>query len=199
MKNGLMRFSFLMVIILLSVPAALSQNVLRNPGFETFVNGEPGDWATSNISGMLVLVSQSKEAHSGKSGIKLEVKPFYGTKMAGTATQENIRITEPQVQFRGFYMLKSVGGDKALVNVTLINENGSTICVENLDLEPAASFERFSLPANAPDGSTVVKAKVCIAIIGGNNDQLHEGTVAIFDDFLLAPQTVEKDTLGKAR
>jgi hypothetical protein len=188
MKRIPMRLLFLMVIVIFSTMAVRSQNALRNGGFEAFSNGEPGNWTTSNISGILVLVSPSKEAHSGKSGIKLEVKSFYGTKMAGTATQENISITARQALLRGFYTLKSVGGDKAFVNVSLINDNGSTVCSENLNLESTTSFTQFSLAVNAPEGSTVVKAKVCIAIMGGNNDQLHEGTTAIFDDCVLAPQ-----------
>lgn len=197
MKCFHIRFLFLIAIVLLYAPAAQPQNLLRNAGFETFVNGEPSNWTTSNIPGMLVLVSRSKESHSGKGGIKLEVKSFYGTKLAGTASQEDIPTTARQVLLSGYYTLKSVGGDKAFINMCLINENGSTVCVGNLNLDPAVSFKQFSLSLDAREGSGVVKAKICIAIIAGSDDQLHEGTTAIFDDCVLAPPSTGKDTLGE--
>jgi len=186
-------------IILFAFAEVQGQNFLRNSGFEAFTNGEPAGWVTSNIPGMLILVSQSKEAHGGKSGIRLEVKMFYGTAMAGTATQEDIPATTRRVRLSGFYRLKSVGGDNAFVNVCLINENGSTIGVENLTLGPASSFKEFSIPLETREENTVVKAKVCIAIIAGNKDQLHEGTVAIFDDIVLKASTDEEKAIGEIR
>ncbi len=199
MKSILVCFLVPITIILFSAPIVQAQNLLRNPGFEAFTNGEPESWTTSNIPGLLVLVSQSKEAHSGKGGVKLEVKSFYGTKMAGTASQENIPATARQVCLTGFYRLKSVGGDKAFVNLCLINDIGSTICVGNLTLEPIAAFKEFSLPLSAQEGNTVTKAKVCIAIIAGDNDQIHEGTTAIFDDIVLKPSQTGKETIGEIR
>lgn len=199
MIRHIMCFLFLSLIVSLFSPESHAQNALRNPGFETFVNGEPAGWTTSNIPGVLVLVSQAREAHSGKSGVKLEVKSFYGTKMAGTLTQEEIPITARQVRFSGYYMLSSTGGDKTNINVTLINENGSSICVENLNLDPSASFKQFTLPLSAPEASVVARAKVCIAIIGGDNDQLHEGTRAIFDDCVLTPLAAENDVHDRDR
>jgi hypothetical protein len=199
MKSILVCFLVPIMIILFSAPTGQAQNLLRNPGFETFTKGEPESWTTSNIPGLLVLVSQSMEAHGGKGGVKLEVKSFYGTKMAGTASQENITTTVRQVCLTGFYRLKAVGGDKAFVHLSLINDNGSTICVENLILEAAAAFKEFSLPISAREGNTVAKAKVCIAIIAGDKDQIHEGTTAIFDDFVLKPSQTGKETIGEIR
>jgi hypothetical protein len=199
MKNILVCFLIPITITLFSASLVQAQNLLRNPGFEIFIKSEPESWTTSNIPGLLVLVSQSIEAHGGKGGVKLEVKSFYGTKMAGTASQENIPATVRQVCLTGFYRLKSVGGDKAFVHLSLINDNGSTICVGNLTLEPATAFKEFSLPLDAQEGNTVEKAKVCIAIIAGENDQLHEGTTAIFDDLVLKPSQTDKETIGEIR
>jgi hypothetical protein len=196
MRSILVCFVVPVWIILYSAQSVQAQNLLRNPGFENFTNGEPDSWTTSNIPGLLVLVSPSKETHSGKSGVKLEVKSFYGTKMAGTASQENIPAAARQFSLTGFYRLKSVGGDKAFVHISLISDKKSTICVGNLTLEPSAGFKEFSLPLSVQEGNTAVKAKVCIAIIAGDNDQTHEGTTAIFDDIVLKPSQPNKEVIG---
>ncbi len=165
------------------------QNLLKNGSFDLFANGEPTGWTTSNISGMLMLASPSGQSRNGKGGIKLEVKVFYGTKLAGTATQDNIPISARQVTLTGYYTLTSVRGDKAYVSVTLMNESGSTIGVADMMLEPARTFKQFTLPLDVSEAGGGTKAKVGIAIMPGENEQLHEGTTAVFDDFVLKGTT----------
>ena len=162
-----------------------AQNLLKNGSFDSFSNGEPVGWTTSNIAGMLQLVSPSKESRNGRGGIKLEVKSFYGTKLAGTASQDNIPLTIRQVKLSGYYTLTSVKGDRAYVSLNLINENGSTISMAHLTLEPTTSFRRFTIPLEAESGANATHAKVGIAIVAGTDDQLHEGTTAVFDDIKL--------------
>ncbi len=186
-----MRYSFISSVALFTLTIAsagsnaTAQNLLKNGSFDSFSNGEPVAWTTSNIPGMLQLVSPSKESRSGKGGIKLEVKSFYGTKLAGTASQENIPLTTRQVRLSGYYTLASIRGDRAFVSLNLINENGSTIGVAHLTLEPTSSFRQFTIPLEVESGANVSRAKVGIALIAGTNDQLHEGTTAVFDDFKL--------------
>jgi hypothetical protein len=184
--------AFILLVFSACVSTTLGQNLLKNGSFEVFAGQEPASWATSNIPGMLTLAGPSKESHSGKGGIKLEVKVFYGTKLAGTASQDNIPTSARRVSLSGYYTLKSVGGDKAYVSVNLVNESGSTVCMGDLTLEPSSAFKQFVLPLEARENGSVAKAKVGIAIMAGAGDQLHEGTTAVFDDLILKPVSDEQ-------
>ncbi len=175
-----------------------AQSFLRNGNFEIFAAGEPSEWKTSNIPSMLTLVSATPESHSGKTGLKLEVKSFYGTKMAGMASQEEIRTAATHLKLSGYYELRSMGGDKMLASVTLFDSEGRIVHIQDMTLEPSASFKQFSLGIETESDVPVALAKVVFSVMRGKNDELHEGTVAVVDDVVLLSQP-RKDVIGEQR
>jgi hypothetical protein len=175
-----------------------AQSFLRNGSFESFTSGDPNEWKTSNIPTLLTLVSATPEAHSGKTGLKFEVKSFYGTRMCGMATQEDIRTAATHLKLSGYYQLKSVGGDKVLASVTLYDSEGRIVHIQDETLDPTTSFKPFTLGVEAESDVSVATAKVCFSIVRGKNDEFHEGTIGVLDDVMLVTQP-RRDIIGQQR
>lgn len=69
-----MKYFYLFVFNILFVLNLIAQ--IPNAGFENWTGGEPDNWFTNNLAGVLTLATQSNDARSGSSALKLEMVSF---------------------------------------------------------------------------------------------------------------------------
>jgi hypothetical protein len=160
------------------------KNLLRNGDFEKFTGEDPEGWTTTNIPKTLIIVS-AVPGHHGKLAVKCDVKPFYGTQIAGMIIQKNIPMTGPSAALTGSYTMSSNGGDVGYVTMEMRNAEGSSVrvCHENLPTTGGA-WKTFDLSGSVP--TEVVSAELRLTIISGKDDgSVHEGSTITFDDLAL--------------
>jgi len=113
----LMSFAALAPII---GPAAARAQIL-NPGFESWSNGNPADWATSNAPPAIVNVTQSTDHHSGASSVQGAVVSVAGFPIPPAVVSgpayNGFPINSRPGTLHGFYKFTSVSGDSLVVTV----------------------------------------------------------------------------------
>lgn len=62
----------LFALLMLASMISQSQTPIPNPSLDSWSNGNPTSWSTSNITGLAMGVTQSNDAHSGSAAAKLE-------------------------------------------------------------------------------------------------------------------------------
>jgi|WetSurMetagenome_2_1015567.scaffolds.fasta_scaffold47473_4 hypothetical protein len=184
------RIAALLLLPLILGMTMSGRNLLRNGDFEKFTGDEPEGWATTNIPKMLTIVSAVPGQH-GKLAVKCEVKPFYGTQMAGMVMQKNIPISGSSASLTGSYAMTSTGGDVGYVTMEMRNGEGSSVrvCHENLPTTGGV-WKTFTLSGSI--SSEVVSAELRLTIIGRDDGTIHEGSMVVFDDVVLVAGGDEK-------
>jgi hypothetical protein len=161
------------------------KNLLRNGDFEKFTGDEPDGWVTTNIPKTLTVVSAAPGNSHGKWSVRCDVKPFYGTQIAGMIIQKNIPISGASAALTGSYSMSSVGGDIGYVTMEMRNAEGSSVRVCQ-DYLPATggAWKTFTLSGSLP--AEVVSAELRLTILGGKaSESIHEGSWITFDDLAL--------------
>ena len=184
---GLMRPATLAIVFLAGATKLDGQNLIRNGNFESFAGNEPKFWNTTNIPKILDVVTPVTRSHGGKYAVKCEVKDFHGSKMPGMITQKDIAISATALQFKGYYVLNSVGKDEGFISIELQDDEGNTvkICQENL-AGPAPAFTQFSMAGDVPPRAVKLDIKMTL-LPGKGSENLHEGSYILLDDLELVP------------
>jgi hypothetical protein len=184
------RIAVLLLLPLLLGLTLSGRNLLRNGDFEKFSGDEPDGWVTTNVPKMLTIVSAVPGLH-GKLAVKCEVKPFYGTQMAGMVMQKNIPISGQTASLTGSYAMTGVGTDIGYVTMEMRNGEGSSVrvCHENLQATGGV-WKAFTLSGSIP--AEVVSAELRLTIIGKDDGTIHEGSMIVFDDVVLVAGGDEK-------
>ncbi|HAL57366.1 MAG TPA: hypothetical protein DCP63_13090 [Bacteroidetes bacterium] len=162
-----------------------SQNLLKNGDFEKFTGDNPVGWETTNVPGLLTVVSASKVFKGGARAVRCEVKDCFGSRIAGMVCQKNVEITGEEVKLSGHYVLHSEGNDKALLLICFVSSEGSTLeTVEEYLTLNKPEFSSFSKVAKIPNGAE--RAHIRLTLVADKQSgKLHEGSYVIFDDVKL--------------
>ena len=176
--------------ILLALPFLLAlgpggRNLLKNSDFETFTGNEPNGWETTNIPKALTVVSPSPKSHSGKYGVKCEVKDLFGSKMAGLIHQKGIDVPAGSLSLKGYYTLNSLGKDAGFIVLDFRSAEGSTVKLLELNFrESRLEYTPFVLNVDSPPNAVHVEVK-CTLLPGEGSEKLHEGSYLLLDDMQL--------------
>lgn len=118
--NHCFRMLFLVSAALLFVSANAAAQI-PNAGFEDWASGEPVDWLTSNIPGVIMSITQTSDAHGGASAVTGVVTEFGGmafpiSMISGTEGGGFPVNSRPEA-LHGWYKFSGVGPDVFMVTV----------------------------------------------------------------------------------
>jgi hypothetical protein len=172
-----------------------SENLLKNGGFEKFTGDNPDNWDANNIPGTLTVVSASKISNSGMRAVKIEVKDFFGSVIAGYVCQKNIETSGKDVQIRGSYALQSFGKDQGVVVLCFQNASGSTVGSHEEYLDDSkGKFVHFTKEIKAPAGTAILQMRITILPDKGN-EKAHPGSYLLCDDLKLTSIEIKEKPL----
>ena len=193
-----MRSLALMCGAVILMGSAMFAQQIPNPGFETWTNGTPNDWATSNAAPVLVNVTKSTTAHSGTGSARGDVVNIGGPVnlqpvLQSGPTGEGFAISSRPAAITGWYQFTSIGSDRFGINVVLFKGGASGTPVANAALaDPAsrAAWYQFNVPfvylsAEVPD-VCVIQHQI-IAPTTGANPSL--GSFFLLDDLAFSGAT----------
>ena len=162
-----------------------SANLIKNGDFEKFTGDNPDGWDTSNIPGVLTVVSASKSAQSGGKSVKCEVKDFGGSLIAGFICQKNIQTGERGIRLSGQFTMHSTGKDQGVLVLCFTNSNGSTIgTTEEYIDDSGGKFIALTKEFQPPAGCTAVHVRLTV-LPDKQSEKLHEGSFVICDNLRL--------------
>jgi hypothetical protein len=174
-------------VLCLATPA-FAQNPIPNPGFETWSDGNPVGWMTSNgyIPGS---ITQTALAHSGSSAVRgdvLEVTPgFNGQPMIQTGESgEGFPTHDRPGALDLFYKLTPVGGDRILMAI-IFTKDGTVLGGGSTSIDAAAStYTEFMMPIFFSLPDIPDSAYFYTYMIGppGQEGMLHLGSWFAMDD-----------------
>ena len=170
-----------------------SENLLKNGNFEKFTGDNPDNWDANNIPGTLTVVSASKFSNSGMRAVKIEVKDFFGSVIAGYVCQKNIETAGRDLQINGFFAIQSIGKDQGVMVLCFQNSAGSTLGSQEEYLDDTkGKFVQFTKEVKAPAGAAMLQLRLTILPDKGN-EKSHPGSFLLCDDLkLTAIATKEK-------
>lgn len=185
-KINSINYTFLFIIVmLLAMSAITSFSEITNAGFESWSNGDPDNWKTTNSPPTFINVTQSNESHSGSSAVKGEVISMSGfpipcALLSGTGETGFSENTRPAA-LHGWYKFTSIGGDLFQVIVTF-QKNGIAIGAGQFSTTVStANYTEFI--ANTFWSNEDTPDTVHIAFeISGTSGQTHIGSNFIIDD-----------------
>ena len=152
--------------VLLSAAAATSIACAQipNAGFESWAEGVPVGWATSNASPVYANVTQSSTAHGGTSAARGEVISIGGPYpiqpiLQSGAEGEGFPLSTRPAAVTGWYQFSPVGGDRFGINVVLFKggvQGTAVATAVSADSMPHGSYYQFNVPflyvsADVPD------------------------------------------------
>lgn len=182
--------SFYFTFLILSTVITMAQNPIPNPGFENWTSGDPDGWDTPNIF-TLTPVTQSGDAHSGSSAVKLEVVDDDGTTVPPIINTNTLAISQNYLVF-SFYSKTSLTGGDALVASVILDKNGTPVSVNNLSVTANSNIytqRTFTLSYFQPVSGVADELYVQLGIAG----PLFVATVgsyAIVDDLSISGNLV---------
>ena len=172
-----------------------SENLLKNGNFEKFTGDNPESWDANNIPGTLTVVSASKISNSGMRAVKIEVKDFFGSVIAGYVSQKNIETAGKDVQFKGSCAVQSFGKDQGVIVLCFQNAAGSTLgSHEEYFDDSKGKFVQFTKEIKAPAGSAMLQVRITILPDKGN-EKAHPGSYLLCDDLKLSAIEIKEKPL----
>lgn len=171
------------------------QNLLKNGGFEKFTGDNPDNWDANNIPGTLTVVSSSRNSNSGTRSVKIEVKDFFGSVIAGYVCQKDIGTAGKDLQISCFYELQSVGKDEGVIVFCFQNAAGSTLGTEEEYLDDTkGKFVQFTKEIKAPAGAALLQVRMTI-LPDKDSEKAHPGSALFCDDLKLTAIEVKEKPL----
>ena len=162
-----------------------SQNLVKNGGFEKFTGDNPDNWDANNIPGTLTVVSASRISNSGMRAVKIEVKDFFGSVIAGYVCQKDIGTAGKDLQINCFFALQSVGKDQGVMVLCFQNAAGSTVGSEEEYLDDTkGKFVQFTKEIKAPAGAAMLQLRLTI-LPDKESERAHPGSYMLCDDLKL--------------
>jgi hypothetical protein len=122
-------FSVLLVLVLLCATFLGAQNV-PNGGFEDWVDGEPVDWTTNNLTNFAT-ITQTQDAHSGTYALKgqaLEIdNKNFGPNLLSGLDNLGIPVSQNYHKLSFYYKFDNGGNDRLICAVIIADENFNTL------------------------------------------------------------------------
>lgn len=185
MKKALLLFNLLLL------PLTIFAQV-PNGGFESWTNGNPDNWFTTNVPLFIQNCSPVTKAHSGSYAIKCEVI----NSIAGTyppviwtgSDASGFPVNKKYAKFTGFYQFNSVSSDRFTVNLILYKEGSPVGAGSAVVNSSSANYTQLDIPleyftTDVPDTCTIQ------AVLIGPDDSNtipHIGSYFILDDVSLS-------------
>lgn len=169
---------------------------IPNAGFESWVNGEPEGWVSSNVVGFVTAVTPGTPGHSGTSCVNGQAIQFYTTVIGPTIQSgpggKGFAYSQRPAYFNGWYKFAPIGGDRFGVNVGLFKGGVDGIGVAIAALAPStavSSWTQFSAPFVYQTNDIPDVCVVQILIVGpgqGPESIPHPGSTYSLDDIELS-------------
>lgn len=187
----MLRSLLLFIVLLLCCAVPLSAQI-PNASFETWTNGSPDNWLTTNSPPTLANITRTTVAHSGTAAVRGDVVTLSGTAfvmppylLSGSAGA-GFTYSQRPAAFNGWYQFSPAAGsgDQLIVNVILFKgiSRGTPIGVASSVISASAtSYKQFSLPFIYISGETPDTCYIQI-LVNGAVGQPKAGTYFILDD-----------------
>jgi hypothetical protein len=144
-------------LFLLTVPFTFSQPL--NNSFENWTAGDPTDWFTNDITGLIDGVSQAGSAYNGAYCAKLEVNDLGGTVYPPLLTSLDAvsglghPVSEKHGSLHGYYKCNPLGNDHLIVLIEMNVGQSNPVGAGAGVLGAASSWTEFNIPIYYTPGS----------------------------------------------
>jgi hypothetical protein len=195
-----MKAQLTLLFVFLVFTLLRAQQPLNND-FESWASGDPTDWFTSDISGIIDGVSQAGSAYHGSSCVKLQVEdlgggssyPPYLTTLNPT-TQLGHPVSEKHGSLHGYYKCNPQGNDKLLIGIAMSLGQSNYVGAGAGVFGTASSWTEFNIPIYYTPGSPNPDNVLIYFTVGdtsGNNPTIGSEAYVDYID-LTAPSSVEQ-------
>lgn len=120
-----MKKLFLQTSLLCLIYSSVLFSQILNSGFENWTDGEPDNWWSNNVPGVVTGVTQSNESHSGNYAARLDIvdlggSPYFPLLFAG-GDDDGFPVSQRYASLRGYYkFIPTIGTQAFTVSVTLL-------------------------------------------------------------------------------
>ena len=169
---------------------------IPNAGFETWANGNPVGWFTSNIPSFYTPITQSTDAHGGSSAVNGVVVSALGTPyaplLAAGESAEGFPVNTRPAALHGWYKFASDSGDVFSATL-LLTKNG--VGIGSGILFTPTNFSVYTeFVVNATYSSGEIPDTANIALLISSTQRDHIGSTFTVDDLAFGPSTDVKGT-----
>ncbi|HXX65362.1 MAG TPA: T9SS type A sorting domain-containing protein [Bacteroidota bacterium] len=161
---------------------------IPNASFETWANGLPSGWTTTNISPFAVPVTETTIAHSGSAALQGTVVSLSGVAAYPPLIWSEFPISQRYATFSGWYMFTPIGGD-SLYGWLIVTNNGSALGYGFFNEKTVrGSYLQFNVPITYFVSGVPDSCEIFFGILGSsaNNDTVHVGSTFRLDDLALS-------------
>lgn len=170
-----------------------------NNSFENWTMGEPDDWFTSDLFGILNGVSQSSDAHDGSSSAEMTVVDFGGSPwppfiMSIDASGNGHPVSQKHGSLKGWYKFNPLGNEWLTISVLMTTSDSTGVGSGGVVIETAASsWTEFTAPITYIPGSPdPVETFIIIVVEDTSGNPGSIGTSAKIDQLsFTSPSAVE--------
>lgn len=175
-----MRFKIKLFTFLLVCCGQFIYSQPLNNSFESWTNGDPTSWLTTDITGLADCVTQSSDAQDGSSSAKLEVIDLFSNPYPPFLTSLDINgnghpVSTRYATLHGYYKFAPMGSDILLVSVGMAT-NDSTVTGAGAAVIQSAtnSWTQFNIPIIY--NSNEIPTQTFITVFIGDTSGITSGT-----------------------
>jgi hypothetical protein len=165
---------------------------IPNAGFENWTGGEPDDWTTNNnVFPGIITVTQSNEAHSGNSAMKLSATNFLMAYIPaivynGMPGNYGTPISQRYASLNGWYKFTKTLPSQVISIQALMLNNGNYIGDGTIEIfQETSSYLQFSCPITYFSGEIPDTIEINILLFD-TAGTIASGSAAYLDDFQLS-------------
>jgi len=172
---------------------ASAQDPIPNGDFETWLSGEPTEWATSALP-FPGSITQTSDAHSGNWAVQGDVVELFPDFNAPAFVQSpafpGFPVTQRWGSLKGFYKFTGYAFDALIIEIVMF-QGGTPVGVGGFqDSSSVSSYTEFMAPITYTDGSVPDSAYIYISMYpGGGAESTHLGSAFKIDDLALSPDS----------
>lgn len=129
-----------------------------NSSFENWTMGEPDDWFTTDLFGIVNGVSQSSDAHEGSSSAEMTVVDFGGSPwppfMISITALGGHPVSQKHGSLKGWYKFNPLGNEWLTISIIMTTSDSTAVGTGGIVIENAASsWTEFTAPITYFPGS----------------------------------------------
>jgi len=170
-------------LILLTGMAGGMLAQIPNPSFETWLDGDPEGWTTSNVAAPSVF--QVSDAHEGSSAVRIDAFTASGLTFGGTVVSDDFPVTSTSAALNGWYKANFVGGDYLNSLVVVNDATDQPVQTATASVTAAADvYTAFSILLQTVGNGTPTVGNISFLIYGpgGNIIGVSPGSSVTIDD-----------------
>ncbi|HMK39096.1 MAG TPA: T9SS type A sorting domain-containing protein [Bacteroidota bacterium] len=179
----------LVLLLALAVMApAPARAQIPNAGFETWANGLPTGWITTNAPPIAVPVTQTSTKHTGSSALMGTVVSLLGTSSYPPYIWTEFPVAQRFSTFTGWYTFSAVGGDSLYGWLVMYKSQSPIAYAFFSNKTTRTSYTQFSQVINYFGSGVPDSCAMYFGITGSaaNNDTIHVGSTFNLDDLALS-------------